>query len=220
MSTWLNEAGFLTYILSIPATSQVSYLEKAVKDLDGLIISGGADVAPEAYNESPIKPEWSGDSKRDRYELEAIRIAFEYDVPILGICRGHQLLNVAFGGTLYQDIPTQIGEQLVHRDAVRYDENQHDIQIEKSSALFQLYGTTHGRVNSVHHQSIKDVADGFRVEATSQEDQVVESIFWTRGEAFIRGVQWHPEFQLSTQVELLKTQPLIEEFRQAILTRK
>lgn len=219
MSTWLNQAGFLTYILSIPETSTTDYLEAALKDLDGLVISGGADVAPEAYNEVPIRPEWSGDADRDRYELEAIRLAFESDVPILGICRGHQLINVAFGGSLYQDIETQVGPEILHRDAVTYNKNQHNIVIRKPSLLFDRYGVETGRINSVHHQSIKEVADGFRVEATSTEDQIIESIIW-EGEAYVRGVQWHPEFQEVSETELLKTDPLVEEFREAILKRR
>lgn len=219
MSTWLNNAGFLTYILSIPETNATSYLENVMEDLDGIIISGGADVAPQNYEESPLRPEWSGDAIRDEYELEAIRLAFENDVPVLGICRGHQLLNVAFGGTLYQDIGTQVGTDIQHRDAVGYEKNHHNVVIQKSSTLHDFYGVENGRVNSVHHQSIKDLAEGFRIEARSTEDDIVESILW-EGDAFLRGVQWHPEFQNASENELLKTDPLIEEFKQAILKRK
>lgn len=219
MTTWLNNAGFLTYILSIPETGFTAYLEKVMNDLDGIVISGGADVAPQAYNEMPLRPEWSGDADRDAYELEVIRLAFENDVPVLGICRGHQLLNVAFGGTLYQDIATQTQAKIAHRDAVEYEKNHHDVVIPKASTLHDFYGVEEGRVNSVHHQSVKDLAEGFRVEARSAENNIVESILW-EGDAFLRGVQWHPEFQHSHESELLKTEPLIEEFKQAILERK
>jgi putative glutamine amidotransferase len=112
------------------------------------------------------------------------------------VCRGLQLLNVAFGGTLYQDINTQVPASFVHRDAITYDLNYHSVDIVPGSRLSQLYpGVERVRVNSIHHQAIKDLAPEFQAEATSASDGLVEAIRRKDpGKSYIAAVQWHPEF--------------------------
>jgi len=141
------------------------------------MLQGGNDVAPETYGEMPLHPEWAGDRVRDRYEIELIDAFVRAGKPVFGICRGLQLINVAHGGTLYQDIKTQKPGALTHRDAAAYDLNFHQVDILRDSRLGQLLPPGRHKINSVHHQGIKDVAPGFRVEAVSPVDGVVG---WTR----------------------------------------
>ncbi len=187
--------------------------------IDGLVIQGGVDMAPESYGQKPLSEKWGGDPIRDRYELDLLHACLERDRPILGICRGHQVLNVAFGGTLFQDIATQINGALNHRDRQRYHEHTHEVVFESGARLKQLFGAERGRVNSVHHQAINELGDGLRVEARSPEDGVIEAIR-LQGEQYAAGVQWHPEFQQPHQKELLETAPILDDFFDAIRVRR
>ncbi|HEX6364365.1 MAG TPA: type 1 glutamine amidotransferase [Albitalea sp.] len=162
--------------------------------LDGLVLSGGADVAPSSYGEAPIDPRWAGDPVRDAYEKTLAAAFVAERKPVFGICRGLQLLNVAFGGTLYQDVATQCPGVPSHREASLYDRHFHEIELVPGSRLADLYpGVRRARVNSVHHQAIKDLAPGFAVEARSAEDGLVEAVR-RRGDSYVAAVQWHPEF--------------------------
>lgn len=165
-----------------------------VAELDGLLLTGGADVAPQSYGETPMRPEWSGDAIRDAYEIDLIRRAEASDTPVLGICRGVQIITAAFEGTLWQDINTQIEGTLVHRDWHRYDQLGHEVALTEGSWLSKVYGgaTTLG-VNSIHHQSIKDPPKGFSVTAVST-DGVLEAVEKIEEDRFVVGVQWHPEW--------------------------
>ncbi len=165
-----------------------------VDDVDGLLLTGGADVAPSSYGEEPIRPEWAGDAIRDAYEIDLIRRLEARGAPVLGICRGVQIIAAAFGGTLWQDINTQIEGTLVHRDWNRYDQLGHDVTLSAGSWVSQVYGgaTTLG-VNSIHHQSIKAPPAGFEVTAVAP-DGVLEALERVSAERFIVGVQWHPEW--------------------------
>ena len=165
--------------------------------LDGLVLQGGTDVSPEAYGETPLKDEWAGDRVRDAYEMELLHEFVEAGKPVLGICRGLQLINVAFGGALYQDLQTQHPGALQHRNATTYDQHFHDIHIVADSHLAKLYpDTPRARVNSIHHQGIKRVAPDFVVEALSEPDGVPEAIRLkpAPGRGYIAATQWHPEF--------------------------
>jgi putative glutamine amidotransferase len=164
--------------------------------LDGLILHGGADLWPGSYGETPLQEQWRGDRVRDEYEI-ALTKAFESaGKPVFGVCRGLQLLNVAYGGSLYQDIATQIPGALTHRDGAVYDQNFHAVDIVPGSRLAQvLGGSTTLRVNSIHHQGIKTLASEFAAEAVSCEDGIIEAIRRrdpTR--SYMAAVQWHPEF--------------------------
>jgi putative glutamine amidotransferase len=156
------------------------------RELDGLVLQGGADISPLAYGEQPLKPEWAGDPLRDRYEIELVRSFTQAQKPVLGICRGAQLINVALGGSLHQDVPAHRSDE--------YDQHAHEVRLEPGSGLARLYGETGPRrVVSIHHQAIKRLAPGLRVEARAQDDGVIEAIRGS-GPGYLCGVQWHPEF--------------------------
>jgi putative glutamine amidotransferase len=198
-------------IPTLSADSALS-LQALVGELDGLVLQGGADVAPETYGETAQRPEWSGDAIRDRYEISLVHEFEAQRKPVLGLCRGLQLLNVAYGGTLHQDIGTQVPGALVHRDWDIYDLNFHDIEILAGSGLARLYpGQKVAKVNSVHHQAIKDLGQGLQVEASSIRDGIIEAMRLS-GDQYVVGVQWHPEFQDPQDATLLKTRPLLDEF--------
>ena len=142
---------------------------------------------PGSYGEEPLRPEWSGDRMRDEYEIALLRAFVDAGKPVLGICRGLQVINVAFGGTLYQDIATQLPDAIVHRNAQLYDQNFHAIEFVPGTRLAELYPhpvqapTGADPVNSVHHQGIKDLAPYFVVEARCPNDGVIEAIRCARG---------------------------------------
>lgn len=183
--------------------------------LDGLVLMGGADVWPGNYGEEPMQERWSGDPVRDAYEKKLVRAFVAAGKPVLGICRGLQLINVAFGGSLYQDIKTQRPEALLHRDPVAYDQNMHGLVINPESRLCQLIGgQTEARVNSVHHQAIKELAPDFVVEARCPEDQIIEAIRW-QGQGYVAAVQWHPEFHVAGQGTLDDTPILVDFLNEA-----
>jgi putative glutamine amidotransferase len=183
-----------------------------VRALDGLVLQGGADVSPESYGEQPLRPEWAGDRVRDLYEIELFWECAIQGKPVLGICRGHQLINVALGGTLYQDIGSQVEGAARHVDREAYDRNHHEIDIVPGSGLARVYGMLkRAMVNSIHHQSVKTLGRGLVVEAVSLADGVIEAIRW-RGSSYAIGLQWHPEFHPSGKSGLLDGSPVLLEF--------
>ena len=213
---WLMSEGALPVM--IPSLSGQTFRgEVRVDDyaqwLDGLVMHGGADVWPGTYGEQPLRPEWHGDRVRDEYEMALVQAFSKAGKPVFGICRGLQLINVAHGGTLYQDIKTQKPGALTHRDAAAYDLNFHQVDILRDSRLAQLLPPGRHKINSVHHQGIKDVAPGFVVEAVSPVDGVVEAIRHT-GDAWIAAVQWHPEFH-RPELGVVDDTPLLRDFLQA-----
>lgn len=182
--------------------------------LDGLVLQGGADVSPSRYGQQPLRPEWGGDLVRDRYEIELLEGFLVSGKPVLGICRGCQLLNVAFGGTLFQDIPTQHSSAREHVDALLYDQLNHEIRFEPGSRLGEVYAEAPGGlVTSIHHQAVDRLGADLAVEARSTEDGLVEAIR-ARGSGFVAGVQWHPEFHAVNPL-LLSGDPLMAAFLQA-----
>jgi putative glutamine amidotransferase len=180
--------------------------------LDGLVLHGGADVSPLSYGEQPIDPRWAGDGIRDEYEIDLVRAFERHGKPVFGVCRGLQLLNVAFGGTLYQDIQTQQPRARVHRDAAVYDRHFHTIATQPGTRLAQLYPAGRYKVNSIHHQAVKDLAPGFVVEARSDEDGIVEAIRRPGAHGpFLAAVQWHPEFH-EPGADTLDDSALLQDF--------
>lgn len=214
---WVMSADVLTFM--IPAISKETphgpdrlNVDHYAAHLDGLVLQGGADVAPETYGETPLRPEWAGDRIRDIYELELIRAFMARKKPVLGICRGMQLVNVAFGGTLYQDIALQTGSEITHQCRRRYEDNFHTMRILANTGLARLYPEVeNATINTIHHQAVKDIGRDLVVEARSTEDDIVEAIRWT-GSGYVVGVQWHPEFMSPVDPTLLDGKPLLSEF--------
>lgn len=211
LAHWVMSQGAIAYMIPAPAGDAEVGFADLVDGLDGLVLQGGSDVSPKSYRETAIKPEWNGDFIRDQYEIALFEEFTRQGKPVLGVCRGAQLLNVAFGGTLYQDIETQVLGARNHRNWEIYDQNFHAIQIEPKSGLANLYpGVISARVNSVHHQAIKDVGKGLVVEARS-EDGVIEAIR-AEGLPYVFAVQWHPEFQDPADRSLFDSRPILNEF--------
>jgi putative glutamine amidotransferase len=180
--------------LVIPLNLPEPILAAIFERLDGLCLPGGVDVDPAEYGEAGHPDLGSVDSARDRTEMLLARWALAADLPVLGICRGIQLLNVAAGGTLYQHLPAQLPETQRHNYRLQdsaWETPTHEVRIEPESKLAAAVGKDALRTNSFHHQSVKDVAPGFRATAWA-EDGVVEAIEHD-GKPFAVAVQWHPE---------------------------
>ena len=200
IAQWLQSRDALLFVL--PLSQRAADYARA---LDGLVLQGGADISPLAYGEAPLQPEWAGDPLRDRYEIELVRAFSAARKPVLGICRGAQLINVALGGSLHQDIPAHRSDD--------YDSHAHDVRLEPDSGLARLYGETGPRrVVSIHHQAIKRLAPSLVIEARA-EDGVIEAVRGT-GASYLCAVQWHPEFH-GGRHGFLDGGPLLDEFLQA-----
>ncbi len=217
---WVMSQGDLAVMIPSPESS--AHLDDYAQWLDGLVLMGGSDVWPGSYGEEPLDPRWNGDRIRDEYEMALARAFVAAGKPVFGVCRGLQLLNVAFGGTLLQDIPTLRPESVKHRDAGLYDQLFHPLSIEPGTRLAQLYeGRLQPTVNSVHHQGIKDLAPGFVVEARCPTDNMIEAVRLQRSDAWVAAVQWHPEFHRTTvqagtpEADLIDDAPLLADFRAA-----
>jgi len=228
---WLMSAGAMVVMVPCPtgetARGDVK-LSHYAEWLDGVVMHGGSDVWPGSYGEEPLKEAWIGDRVRDLYDLALVEAFEQAGKPIFGVCRGLQLINVAFGGTLYQDIETQHGhpETLRHRDPVSYDQNFHEIDIAQGTRLAALYpGVLRARVNSIHHQAVKALAPGFEVEAWSVPDHIPEAIRRRPGTregragGYIAATQWHPEFHKAGG-NTLDDMPILMEFLAACTTSK
>ena len=214
MAHWILSGGALPVMIPSPvgvsARNEVHFDDYA-QWLDGLVLHGGADVWPGSYGETPLQAHWSGDRIRDEYEQALVKAFVAAHKPVFGVCRGLQLINVAFGGTLLQDIATQQPGALVHRDAAVYDENFHTLEVLPNTQLSQLLPSAERyKINSIHHQGIKDLAPGFVVEARCPDDGMIEAIRYA-GPAYIAAVQWHPEFH-RPELGTLDDSPLLLHF--------
>jgi putative glutamine amidotransferase len=209
----------LPMMRELSGTRRRDTLAAIVDSLDGLLLQGGTDVEPHRYGETPIKPEWAGDAIRDALEFDLIAAFLAADKPILGVCRGFQVLNVAFGGTLYQDIPSQHQHdvKVQHDSAQSYCGANHDIALSADGLLAQLYGCTSGRVNSAHHQGVKTLASSLVAEAWAT-DQICEGLR-SPAHRFVVAVQWHPEFH-HLDANLLPAAPLMQAFFAACQARR
>ncbi len=170
--------------------------------LDGLLLTGGEDIAPLHYGEGPQS--WLGgvDEERDASELGLVEQALALELPILGICRGQQLLNVALGGTLYQDITAQLSQALEHAlvPGRPMERITHSVTIEPDSTLAEVLGGVEFGVNSAHHQAVRRPGEGLRVVARS-EDGVIEGLELL-DHPFCLSVQWHPEAMLKVNATM------------------
>ena len=192
--------------------ARAAFIQGIAENLDGLMLQGGTDVEPGRYGEHALRPEWCGDALRDRLEFDLVAAFLALDKPVLGVCRGFQLLNVAMGGSLHQDLPLQYPSAVAHNDELTYCGATHAIELTEHGVLSQLYGTRSGMVNSAHHQGIKALAGGLRAEAFAP-DGLCEG-FSAPNYRFVVAVQWHPEFHHSDP-SLLRATPLIQAFLHA-----
>ena len=184
------KAGGTPFIL--PPFEETDALIQALESIDGLLLTGGADINPLYLNEEPIKELHGINPRRDYQELMLTKLAADRQIPILGICRGIQTLMAALGGTLYQDIHSQMeGTRIKHDQDLDRSYASHTVTIEKDTLLHRLFQTDTLAVNSFHHQAVKEVAPGFQVCAYSS-DGVIEAVESTAYKSIL-GVQWHPE---------------------------
>ena len=177
--------------LLIPVKAEEAELRFLLDRCDGLILTGGNDIDPSLFGDEKLNESVVTAPERDAQEGRVIDMAVERKLPILGICRGVQMLNVHFGGSLWQDIPTQIPSELYHRMEKPYHRTSHACHLVPGTPLHTLCGRDSIGVNSHHHQAIKELAPGF-VSMGSAEDGIIEAIC-DPGRPFCWGVQWHPE---------------------------
>ena len=188
--TALERAGLIPLI--VPPLSNAEAAASVLDSVAGLVLTGGEDVDPARYGEKRHEKVRSVNPARDATEAALIEEARARGTPVLAICRGIQILNVALGGTLVQDIPSQCETTIDHDDEGARNSRTHEVEIEPDSLIAKAVGAEHITVNSFHHQSVKRVADGMRVTARSP-DGVIEGIESTDEDWWVMGVQWHPE---------------------------
>ena len=205
----------------VPSLEAHSKLEKKDLDvhqyadvLDGLILQGGVDICPTSYGEEPIEvmKDHRTDPIRDRYELKLLKAFVQKKKPVLGICRGFQLMNVFKGGTLFQDLPTQHSFEVSHRSDV-YDSLTHMVKVLNGGIMDKMYERKFGDIVSIHHQGVKKLGKGLQIEAVS-DDGLVEAFSSTEDEFYV-GVQWHPEFHVDEEERFLSSEPLMKAFLNA-----
>jgi putative glutamine amidotransferase len=214
---WLMQRDVLAFM--VPSTEgrtrrvgSKATLDAYAGELDGLVLMGGADVCPESYGEKALQPAWNGDKIRDAYEIALLRAFMALKKPVLGICRGAQIVNVAQGGTLWQDLATQVPGALNHHNWEIYSGNCHATSVAPGTGLAKLYpGATVVKTNSIHHQAIKDLGRDLVVEAWSEPDRIAEAIRHT-GPAYLFAVQWHPEFHTPGDPSFIDDTPILDDF--------
>ena len=186
------QAGGVPVVL--PPVGERRTAEAVVEALDGLLLSGGSDLDPRLYGEEPGPELGPTIPERDAFEIALLELALRRGIPVFGICRGLQVMNVVMGGTLYQDLPSQLGGGLLkHRQDTPKWQPTHEVEVFEGSYLAGVAGGEPLKVNSYHHQGIKDLADGLVVSARSS-DGVVEGIEGRDlSERWLVGVQWHAE---------------------------
>lgn len=194
------EAGGVPVVLA--PVGGVRTAETLVGGIDGLLLSGGSDLDPGYYGEDPIPELNITMPERDAFEMELVGHALRRGIPVFGICRGLQVLNVALGGTLYQDLPSQLGRDVLkHRQETPKWQPTHEVEVNGASKVAEILDGEALKVNSYHHQAIKDLADGLSVSARSS-DGVIEAVeYRDLSERWIVGVQWHAEAMRETAPE-------------------
>ena len=197
--------------LMLPMTADREKLDYFLSICDGFLLTGGHDVSPQVYR--AVKSEKCGACcpLRDEMEFYLLREAADRDKAVLGICRGIQLMNVCYGGTLYQDLPSEYGSGVEHHMKPPYDRVAHMVDVRKNTPLYDAVGKERIGVNSYHHQAINELSPAFEAMAVS-EDGLIEAIFMP-GKKYVAGVQWHPEFFYETDESCVR---LIESFVRAM----
>ena len=177
----------------LPITSSRREIEKILDRLEGLLVTGGNfDIPPQCYGEEPLQALGELKEERTEFELELISQALRRNIPILGVCGGEQAINVVLGGSLYQDIASQLPEALEHQQSTLKEQGGHHVQIHAGTELRRILRKPALEVNTSHHQAVKTLGKGLKVNATA-EDSIIEGIE-SENFDFVVGVQWHPEF--------------------------
>ena len=187
------EAGGVPVVL--PPVGEARTAEAVIGGLDGLLLSGGSDLHPGYYGEEPIPELGVTVPERDTFEMALLERALRRQIPILGICRGMQVLNVALGGTLYQDLPSQMDHMVLlgHRQETPKWQPTHEVEVDGGSKVAEILGTNELKVNSYHHQAIKGLASGL-VTVAYASDGVIEAVESSDlSKRWIIAVQWHAE---------------------------
>lgn len=186
----VERAGGLPVMLPLSGDAQA--LEQIAALCDGFLLTGGHDVSPELYGAQRLPACGACSTERDRMETALLRLAMRAGKPVLGICRGIQLINAALGGTLWQDLPSQRPSGVEHHQRPPYDVPVHSVNVLPGTPLAALLGVSRLDVNSYHHQAIREISPELSPMALS-EDGLVEAV-WHPGQRFLWAVQWHPEF--------------------------
>ena len=186
----IEHAGGLPII--IPHLQSRAQIRRLLSRIDGLLISGGGfDIDPAYYNEQRMPKLGKINPHRTFTELESIAFGLDRDLPMLGICGGAQAINVALGGSLYQDIATQLPRAQSHQQAERSDNHGHVVEVSRGTLLYKICGRQRLKVNTTHHQAIRKIGAGLAMNAIAL-DGVVEGIE-SEDHSFVLGLQWHPE---------------------------
>jgi putative glutamine amidotransferase len=187
----IQQAGAIPLVL--PIASAPATLRRVVESLDGVVVSGGDfDIHPKYYGERATERLGNIREERTEFELGLISLALKRDMPLLGVCGGAQAINVALGGSLYQDIRSQVAGAAEHEQGHLKDRGGHAVNIVPGTKLRRIVGRESLEVNTTHHQSVKKLGKGLIVNAAAA-DRVIEGIE-SQGHTFVLGVQWHPEF--------------------------
>ena len=184
----------------IPFNESAEVIKAQIEMVDGLLLSGGQDVTPKNYGEEPMPKLGDIFPERDDFEYSLLKAALEAKKPVLGICRGVQIINTYFNGSLYQDLSYMGIETLKHNQVNTPARVTHSVSVDKTSKLFGIFGEESFMVNSFHHQAIKEVGDGL-VKTAAAPDGIIEAVEKT-DYPFLVGVQWHPEM-LHESVEMM-----------------
>ncbi|OYD07784.1 gamma-glutamyl-gamma-aminobutyrate hydrolase family protein [Paludifilum halophilum] len=184
--------------LMLPYTLVPEQLQATADRIDGLLLTGGDDIDPGLFGEEPIPGLGPVEPERDRMEIALSRKMMEAGKPILAVCRGCQILNIAAGGDMYQDLNAQREKGLQHAQKAPRSHPSHSVHVKEDTRLHAMVGGSEYRVNSFHHQAVRRLADGFMVSATAS-DGVIEA-FESLHHPFVMGVQWHPENMPSDSV--------------------
>ena len=196
--------------LLLPNLKELSLIEEILELVEGILISGGYDVHPKYYGEKLEHKSVKLTPDRDKFESALVKKARDRKIPILGICRGHQLINVAFGGTLYQDLSLRDENTFDHKAGkVLNYRKRHKVTIKEDSKLFSILGKKEILVNTSHHQLIKKIAPGFVATAWSKEDGVIEGMESLK-DKYLLSVQWHPEVDIEEKISKLIFTSLVE----------